>query len=94
MSYAELNAASECVAAMLREQGVGKGACAGILLPPGIDWVAAMLGVWKAGAAYVPLDPGYPQQRLLAVVGAARPACVISDDALAAMHRYFVEVIA
>ena len=52
------------VAARLRERGVGAESRVAISVPRGVDMVVAVLGVWMAGAAYVPLDPAYPADRL------------------------------
>ncbi len=63
LTYAELNARANRIAVRLREMGVGPEAVVGILLERSTDMVAAMLAVWKAGGAYLPLDPGYPADR-------------------------------
>jgi amino acid adenylation domain-containing protein len=62
--------------------GDEKEALIAVLLPPGIDRVVAMLGVWAAGAVYVPLDsdPAAPPQRLNAILKAARPRLLILDS--------------
>ena len=64
LSYAELDRRADAVAAHLGRAGVRANALVGLLLDRGPDLVAAILGVLKAGAAYVPLDPTYPAQRL------------------------------
>ncbi|MFD0727719.1 AMP-binding protein, partial [Lysobacter brunescens] len=63
-SYAALNARAEQVASRLRAEGVSRGAMVGVCCERHGDLVAALLGVLKAGAGYLPLDPGYPAERL------------------------------
>ena len=64
MTYRELNARSNQLANHLRARGVGRGVLAGICIERSIEAVIGLLGVLKAGAAYVPLDPAYPPARL------------------------------
>ncbi|MEU6664775.1 amino acid adenylation domain-containing protein [Streptomyces sp. NPDC046727] len=63
-TYAELWARATAVAALLRHHGAQGDTFVGVCLPRGRAMVAALLGVWMAGAAYVPLDPEYPPGRL------------------------------
>ncbi len=64
ISYAELNDRVDAIAANLADRGVSKGAHVGLFCRRSIDMVAAALGIMKAGAAYVPLDPTYPAERI------------------------------
>jgi amino acid adenylation domain-containing protein len=64
LTYAELDKRSNQLAQWLKRQGVGNGTLAGISLEPSIEMLIAVLAVLKTGAAYVPLDPSYPQDRL------------------------------
>ena len=64
VSYAELNARANRLAWLLRERGVGPETVVGICLERDPDLWVALLGVLKAGGAYLPLDPGHPAQRL------------------------------
>jgi amino acid adenylation domain-containing protein len=63
LSYRQLNTRANRVAHMLRQKGVGEDAVVGVMLEPCLDMAAALLGVLKAGAAYLPIDPGYPEAR-------------------------------
>jgi len=78
-SYAELDRASDAVAALLAARGIGPESIVGINLPRSAELVIAVLGVAKAGAAYLPLDPAFPAARLAFMVSDARPAAVIGD---------------
>lgn len=62
-SYAELESRADSLAGKLREAGVGPESLVAVCLPRGIDVVAGLLAVWKAGGAYLPLDPDHPEQR-------------------------------
>jgi non-ribosomal peptide synthetase component F len=64
LTYAELEARSNQIAHHLLAQGVGTESLVGVLLDRGPDLQAALLGVWKAGAAYIPLDPAFPAVRI------------------------------
>ncbi|MFE6051424.1 amino acid adenylation domain-containing protein [Kitasatospora sp. NPDC056446] len=69
VTYAELNARANRVARQLRDMGVERGEVVGVLLERGVDLVAAVLGVLKAGAGYTVLDTDFPVDRWKAVLG-------------------------
>ncbi|MET7395818.1 amino acid adenylation domain-containing protein [Dactylosporangium sp. NPDC005572] len=64
LTYAELDLAADALAHRLRRAGAGRGTFVVVRLPRSADLVVALLGVLRSGAAYVPLDPAHPQERL------------------------------
>src|SRR5204863_7058192 len=72
------------VAWKLRGQGVGPGTLVGVAMDKSPALVAAVLGVIKSGAAYVPLDPNYPADRLEFMIEDAAPALLLTDAGPAA----------
>ena len=83
LSYAELEARANRLAHAMRARGAGRGQRIGLCLERGADMLAAVLGVLKAGAAYVPLDPSYPEERLRFMAEDAQLALLVSRSALA-----------
>lgn len=81
VDYAALDRRSDRVAGLLRAAGTAPGDLVGVCLPRGVDMVAALLGVWKAGAAYVPLDPAHPADRLRRIAEDTGTRLVITDGA-------------
>jgi len=78
MCYAELDARADLLAHGLRGLGVRDGEHVGTCLERSADLVAVLLGVLKAGAVYVPMDPGYPRDRLAYTVRDAGVRVVIA----------------
>ncbi len=78
LSYRELNERANRLAHYLMARGVGPEDLVGICLERSLEMVVAILGVLKAGAAYLPLDPEYPQERLAFMVEDARPVLVLT----------------
>jgi amino acid adenylation domain-containing protein len=78
LGYAELADRSDALAHHLGTLGVATGDLVGICLERGADMVVAVLAVLKAGAAYLPLDPGYPAGRLRLMAEDAAPALVLT----------------
>ena len=82
LTYRELNERANAVAHALLGSGVGRGALVAVCLEPSADLVAALLGVHKSGAAYVPIDPAYPPERIAALLGDAQPRATIANQRL------------
>lgn len=64
LTYAELDTRANQLAWALRDRGAGDGTVVGVCIEPSIDMIVALLAALKSGAAYLPLDPGYPVDRL------------------------------
>ena len=82
VSYRELDARANQLAHRLQHLGVGADIRVGICLEPGLEMVTAVLGVLKAGAAYVPLDPAYPAERLNLMLDNARCLVLLTSEDL------------
>ncbi|MCC8448334.1 non-ribosomal peptide synthetase, partial [Xanthomonas translucens] len=84
LGYAELDARANQLAHHLIAHGIGPEERVALYLERGIDLVVAILAVLKSGAAYVPLDPAYPAQRLAFMLDDAQPRLLLTHRALAA----------
>src|SRR5918911_4757233 len=78
VTYGELDERSDRIAGWLAAQGVGVEDVVAVQLERGHDLVAALLGIAKAGAVYLSLEPGAPQARLEEVVAAAGPVAPVT----------------
>ncbi|MEU4411537.1 amino acid adenylation domain-containing protein, partial [Streptosporangium sp. NPDC023963] len=81
VSYAELNARANRLARLLVERGAGPERLVALALPRSVDLVTAMLAVLKAGAAYLPIDPGYPADRIAHLLADADPFLLVTGEA-------------
>ncbi|GKT25652.1 amino acid adenylation domain-containing protein [Acidovorax sp. SUPP3334] len=82
MSYGELNARANRLAHHLIGRGVGLETRVGLALDRSLDTIIGMLAILKAGAAYVPLDPQYPAERLAYMAQDSAVALVLTDGSL------------
>jgi amino acid adenylation domain-containing protein len=87
-SYLELARHADQVACALVARGVARGDLVGVCLDRNGELLATLLGVWKAGAAYVPLDPAYPTAYLRQILDDARPSAVVCG----ARHQALLEI--
>ncbi|MBP2405989.1 non-ribosomal peptide synthetase [Streptomyces syringium] len=81
LTYGELHERANRLARLLIGRGAGPERTVGLLLPRSADTIVAMLAVLKTGAAYLPLDPAYPAERLRYMIDDARPSCVLTSAA-------------
>ncbi|HEV8701584.1 MAG TPA: amino acid adenylation domain-containing protein [Candidatus Polarisedimenticolia bacterium] len=84
MSYRELDDRADRVARHLRGLGVGPEVLVALYLKRSLEMVVGILGILKAGAAYVPLDAGYPRERIAFMLGDASVACTLTQQDLVA----------
>ncbi|MCE3550917.1 amino acid adenylation domain-containing protein [Pseudonocardia sp. RS11V-5] len=82
LTYAQLNARANQVARHLVARGVGTGGRVALLVDDAVCAYVGMLGVLKAGAAYVPLDPGFPPERVVYILADAQVGAVLSTQHL------------
>lgn len=80
LSYSELNERANQLAHLLISAGIGPESLVAILLPRSPNLVVALLAVLKAGAAYLPLDPSYPQQRLSFMLADAQVPMLLTEE--------------
>jgi amino acid adenylation domain-containing protein len=79
VSYAELDALANGIAVLLREHGVGPDVAVGVMLDRSVGMAAALLGVLKAGGAYLPIETDTPRARVEQLLAdAAAPVCLVS----------------
>ncbi len=84
VTYAELDALASHLASELRGHGIAPEELAGVCMQTSITRLAALLGIWKAGGGYVPLDPGLPAERLRYMIGDTGMKVVVTDKQSAA----------
>ena len=87
LTYDALNRRADQVAHLLLEKGVGADAIVGLLLERSPDMIAAIVGTLKAGAAYLPLDPRYPPQRIGFMLKDSGTRIVLTEHSLNGLSR-------
>jgi len=80
LSYAELNVSGNRLARYLWNHGVGPDQLVGVCIERSLEMVISLVGVLKAGAAYVPLDPNYPLERLKYMLEDADPQVLLTQN--------------
>lgn len=82
VTYAELDRLSNSLAHRLHQEGARPGGLVAVVMEKGWEQAAAVLGVLRSGAAYVPIDPGVPEERLRTLLTASEAAIVLTQPAL------------
>ncbi|WP_262705895.1 MULTISPECIES: non-ribosomal peptide synthetase [Streptomyces] len=83
LTYAQLDERANRLARLLAARGAGPEHTVGLLLPRGVEAIVAMFAVLRAGAAYVPIDPGLPAERIRFVIEDTAPVTVVTATGLA-----------
>jgi amino acid adenylation domain-containing protein len=81
LTYAELNARADEIAAALQSKGVGPDALVGLYAERSLNMAVGLLGILKAGGAYVPLDPNFPSERVAFMVKDSGLKTILTTDA-------------
>jgi surfactin family lipopeptide synthetase A len=79
VTYRELNLIADRIAHRLREAGVASGDLVAVLLDRSPEMLAGLLGIWKAGAAYIPVDSAAPLQRIVFMLEDSAPRFVLTQ---------------
>jgi enterobactin synthetase component F len=85
LTYRDFDAETSALASALRLNGAGRGAIVAVLLPRSRALVVSLVGTLRAGAAYLPLDPDHPRERIATMLKSSRPRLVLTSAALAAL---------
>ncbi len=90
LTYRALSAAANRLARLLRQKGIDRNRCVGVLLSRCVEQAVVTLAIWRAGGTYVPLEPDYPAQRLTDMLrDAAVSVLIASKEAPAAITSEF-----
>ncbi|WP_371865564.1 non-ribosomal peptide synthase/polyketide synthase [Dictyobacter alpinus] len=84
ITYAELAQRAESLAARLQQKGIGPEGLVCLYMERSITMVIAMLAVFQAGGAYIPLDPAYPGERIISILSEAQPGVILTAGHLKA----------
>lgn len=83
LTYADLNRRANQLAHYLNQMGIGPETRVAVCLKPSLDIVTCLLGIWKAGGVYVPLDPTHPTERLATILDDIQPHVLLTQSSLA-----------
>ncbi|OKP93898.1 non-ribosomal peptide synthetase [Paenibacillus sp. P32E] len=93
LTYARLNADANRLASLLKNKEVGPDAAVGLVMRRSPELIAAILGIWKAGGCYVPIDPSYPKERIAYILSDSGAQWVITDGEYEELTGYKGDII-
>jgi len=93
IDYRRLHALSDCIASMLLQRGIRRADRVALLMPRSVELVASVLGVWKAGACWVPLDLDWPSGRIDDLLDDCEPKLVLTAGSTVLDPRFEVLVV-
>lgn len=79
LTYAQLSQRSNQVARLLLDNGIRRGDIVALMMPPGSEAIGAILGILKSGAAYLPVDPEYPDERVALILSDSKTNYLLTD---------------
>ena len=88
LTYGALNRRANRLGRYLQNRGVGPGEIVGILLERSLELFIGILGVLKAGGAYLPLDPHYPRSRILSILADCRVSVLLGESRVLERHSF------
>ncbi|MDQ0416654.1 amino acid adenylation domain-containing protein [Croceifilum oryzae] len=80
-TYQELNERANRMAHLLRSQGIGVNQFVAVVSERNLDWISTMLAIFKSGAAYVPIDPNLPDERIAYILQNSESNAIVTQDA-------------
>ncbi len=93
LTFAQLDMLSDRIACALIRRGVKEGDCAAFMLKRDIRLIPTILGISKSGAAFIPVDPAYPADRISYIIENSSASCLISSPEIAIAENYdYVDV--
>ena len=94
MTYTELNRDANRLGHYLQTLGVGPGTFVGVCVERSLSMIVALLGILKAGSAYVPLDPAYPKERLAFMLEDTQtPVLLTEQRLLSALPKHEMKIV-
>lgn len=93
LSYAELDKRTDALAAALAARGAGRGVIVGLCLDRSTDLIVSLLAILKTGAAYLPLDPSYPAERVAFMIEDSNAPLIVASPATEYKFRLDAEKI-